>query len=132
MPIKISTENTVKNSTLNIEVISITEEKLKNILTDHIKKLQKSKDLISSISLFATLIGVLLTADFRIDGVNQDTVYGVLLVITILSFVYVIYVIWNCYKHRDDVDNIMRDIKTYSSIANLDVIVNKPKRRKKK
>lgn len=126
----LSTEKSVKNSTISIEVISITEEKLKNILTDHIKKLQKSKDFISSISLFVTLVGVSVTADFNIKGVSSDTVHGILFVLTAISFLYVCYVVWNCWKHRDDIDNIMKDIKTYSSIENLDVTVGKPRRKR--
>lgn len=136
MSLKIATtKNAVQNSTININVISITEEKLKLILTDHIKKLRKSKDFLSSASLFVTLVGVLLTADFHVEGVSSDTLHGILFVITLLSFAYFVYVVWNCYKHRDDVDNIMEDIKTYSAISNLDIVdtdAGRRGRRKKK
>ena len=59
---KLSVDNFINNTQINI--ITILEDKLKNILVEHVGKLKKPKDIMGAVALSLALFSTLLTADF--------------------------------------------------------------------
>lgn len=105
----ITINNTV--SEININVISITEDRLENILNSHFSRISRSKDWIGSVALSITLLIVLVTSDFK-DKWFEAAVWKALFILLFLaSLVYTVYCIFNSIKNRDSVQNIMTDIK---------------------
>lgn len=55
------------------DLIEITEDKLENILLKHLDKLNKVKGWLTPLSLFATILIVLLTAEFKLYfGIEKE------------------------------------------------------------
>lgn len=96
---------------ISVDVISIVESSLRNVLTKHVDRLRKGKDCIGAIALFITLVTVMLTADFKNILLDGKIWFGIFLVVTVASFAYLIYVAYNHYKYEDSVDQIIEDIK---------------------
>lgn len=102
--------NTINNTSVNL--IKITEDKLQNILVTHINNLEKPRDVVGAIALLVTLLGAMLTTEFKETwGLSADTWKGVFIVLFIASVVYLVWVIYNYCKNKDGVEAIMKDIK---------------------
>lgn len=108
---------TIKNtiSEISVSVISIPEDRLENILIKHVKKIERSKDFIGSSGLFIALVTTFVTSEFKDVGLASETWKGIFIVALIVSFIYMVRVIWNCIKNRVNVDKIMSDIKSAKS-----------------
>ena len=108
---------TIKNtiSEISVSVISIPEDRLENILIKHVKKIERSKDIIGSSGLFIALVTTFATSEFKDVGLASETWKGIFIVALIISFIYMVRVIWNCAKNRVNVDKIMSDIKSAKS-----------------
>ncbi len=106
----VNVTNTISNT--SVSLIQITEDKLVNILTRHVDKLKKSKEWLASLSFSVSLLLVLLTSDFRTKwGLSADTWRALFIFLFIASLGYLIYTIYNSFKHQVSVDSIMDDIK---------------------
>jgi protein-S-isoprenylcysteine O-methyltransferase Ste14 len=97
---------------LTVVPIQITEDKLKNILTQHIEKIKKSHGWIPALVTVVSFVLTIDTSDFHDSfGFNADTLKGFFGCLILLFFCYFLYVSWNCIKNRDSVDNIIKDIE---------------------
>ncbi len=106
----ITVENTISNTSVNI--IQITEDKLENILIKHINKLKKAHNVLGVFSLFVTLLATMFTTQFQnIWGLNADVWKGIFIMLTLGSFIYLVYVICNYFANRESVQSILSDIK---------------------
>lgn len=66
------------------DLIEITEDKLENILLKHLNKLTKIKSWITPLSLFATILIVFLTAEFKDFAGIEKAVWKAVFVISLL------------------------------------------------
>lgn len=107
---KIEVKETISN--VSVRIISITEDKLLNILNVHIQKIRKSNDWITALALFISMIGIAFSTEFKsIFGIDAQMLAGGFYVCVVLSFCYMCRVIYNCRKNKDSIDDIMKDIK---------------------
>lgn len=107
---KIIVTETITNTSVN--VISITEDKLVNILNRHVAKIKKNNDWMASLALLLSLIAMAITTDFHETfGMSSDTLRGLFYAGVIASFIHFVRSCYNCYKNRDSVDDIVKDIK---------------------
>lgn len=106
----ITVDNTISNTSVNL--IQITEDKLENILMKHVDKMKRAKSWISAAGLFLTLVGLVFATDFK-DwlGISKDTWKGIFGAMLVASAFYLGYVVRNCWKSRDSIENIIMDIK---------------------
>lgn len=105
-------DNVISNTSVNI--IQITEDRLENILTRHVDRLSRPKDLIGVFSLVLSLFGLWATTDFQSKLLPAQTWQGVFGAVLVGSIVYMLYVAWSCYKNKSSVDEIMKEIKKES------------------
>lgn len=107
---------TINNSVseININVISITEDRLENILNAHFVRMSHSRDWIGAAALFLTILIVLVTSDFKNKWLDAPTWRAFFLLLCIASLIYLIYCTYNFFKNKDSVSNILQDIKRTS------------------
>ena len=67
------------------ELIEITEDKLENILLKHLSKLNKIKGWLTPVSLFLTILIVLLTAEFKVFWSLEKEVWKSIFVLGLIS-----------------------------------------------
>ena len=73
------------------DLIEITEDKLENILLKHLNKMNKVKGWQVPVTLFVTIVLVLLTSEFKTKfGITADVWQAVFILAAIISF------IWSC------------------------------------
>lgn len=73
------------------EVIEITSDKLTIILTKHISSIEKSREWQTPLSIFLTIVLVLLTAEFKKSfGVSADTWLAIFIIACALCFLWLI------------------------------------------
>lgn len=101
--------NTISNTSVNL--IQITEDKLELILTRHVSKIRKSNDWLGAAAMVLTILGLLLTTEFRNKWVPADTWCGIFYTLFLVFAFYQVYVVWNCIANRSGVKNIINDIK---------------------
>ena len=108
---------TVKNtiSEISVSVISIPEDRLENILIKHVRKFKRSNDFVGSSGLFIALVTTFVTSKFQNIGLSAETWKGIFIVALVVSFIYMVYVLFNCFYNRSSVDKIMLDIKSAKS-----------------
>lgn len=107
---KVEVKETISN--VSVGIISITEDKLVNILNTHIAKIKKNHDWITALALFVSLFGIALTTEFKnVLGIDALMITGGYYVLVFLSLCYFVRVVYHCYKNRDSIDSIMQDIK---------------------
>lgn len=103
-------ENVIANTSVN--VISITEDKLENILIKHLAIFKKSKDWIGSLALFITVLATLLTSNFHtLWGLEPAVFQAIFLILLVVSFIYFIITLLNVIRHKDSIDSLINDIK---------------------
>lgn len=103
-------ENTIKNTSVN--VISIIEDKLENILNKHFAKLKRANDWVGAAAFFATVLATLLTSDFhKTLGFEPAVFQAIFIILLIVSFGYLCYTIVNAIVNRVSVKKIIKDIK---------------------
>lgn len=100
---------TVKNtiSEISVSVISIPEDRLENILIKHVSKFKRSNDFVGSSGLFIALVTTFVTSKFQNIGLSAETWKGIFIVALVVSFIYMVYVLFNCFYNRSSVDKIM-------------------------
>lgn len=106
----VTVTNTYSNTSVN--VISITEDRLINILTSHIEKIKKSKEWLAASGFSVSLLLVLLTSDFKNTwGIKADFWLAFIFFIFLGSVIYLVNILYNCQKYKIDVEDIVNDIK---------------------
>lgn len=98
-------------SEININVISITEDRLENILTSHFHRISRSKDWIGAVALSVTLLIVLVTSEFKDKWLQAPVWKAFFIMLFLASLAYSVYCLYNLIANRDSVKAIMSDIK---------------------
>ena len=114
MPLLPQTNISIDNevSCTSVTVIHIIEDKLINILTRHVSRLKRPRDIAGAFALTLSLLIVLLTATFKKTGaLTPDMWSGIFGTLFVVSVIYTIYTIYNYFKDRSSVEDIIRDIK---------------------
>ena len=107
---KVAVNETI--STVSVNIIQITEDKLVNILTAHVGKIRKSSDWGGALAMFLSFVGLAVTSDFHETfGISADTLRGIFYCGMLASLVYLVKSCVNRYKNRDSVEDILKDIK---------------------
>ena len=96
----------------NVEgrVIVITEDKLKLCLRDYEDALGKPQKWVAPFGLFVTLSLVLLTADFKKFGFNEDVWCAILVIADLIFIRWLIISLINC-KRKPSIDTLINNIK---------------------
>lgn len=112
---------TINNSVseININVISITEDKLEIILKDHFDNMRKSNDWIGAIALSITLLIVLVTSEFKDKWLDAPTWKALFILLFIASLIYSGYCIYNAIVHRNTLKKLIQDIKKQETISEV-------------
>ncbi len=80
--------NEVRTNTKS-DLIEITEDKLENILLKHLSKLNKIRGWLTPLSLFITILIVLLTADFKIFiGLGKEIWKAIFVISLLATFIW--------------------------------------------
>ena len=105
--------NERRNNTKS-DLIEITEDKLENILLKHLNKLKKSQSWITPISLFITILVVLLTTEFKeFLSLSKEIWKATFLISLVITFIWALKGIYNaikCYK-KNTIDFLIGQIK---------------------
>jgi len=81
------------------ELIEITEDKLENILLKHLHKLNKVSGWLTPVSLFVTILIVLLTAEFKsFIGLDKNVWNAIFIISLLITVVWSTFAIYNAYK----------------------------------
>ena len=81
------------------ELIEITEDKLENILLKHLSKLNKVKGWLTPVSLFVTILIVILTADFKpLWGLEKEVWKAIFVVAMLLTIIWSIISLFEAIK----------------------------------
>lgn len=106
---KVTIHNTV--SDISVRVITITEDRLENVVNKHINKFRKSQDYIGSIALTISLLIVLVTSEFKNKGFDAGTWRGIFIALFCASLFYLVYVFVNLYKGRNGREELLEELK---------------------
>ena len=107
---KIAVNKTISNVSINL--IQITEDKLMNILNEHVRKIKKSNDWIGAVMSSLSLLGILSTSSFKDSfGLTKYTLQAFFILIFVISIIYAFHTIYNCIKNKSNVTDIISDIK---------------------
>lgn len=87
------------------DLIQITDDKLRNILKDHISRLKKANDWLIPLSITITLLITFLTTDFSKDflSISKSIWQGLFIIIFIISIIWLIIAIINTIKQRKSI-----------------------------
>ena len=111
----VTINNTI--SDISVNVITITEDRMENILIKHVSKIRKSKDYIGAAALVISLLIVLVTSEFKDKWLDAGTWRGLFIFLFIASIFYLLYTLVNLKRHNSSVDEIMYDIKSSTRSA---------------
>ena len=100
------------------EIIVINIDKVKLILNEHQKKVQKKIDLINPLALFLTLLVANITAEFTDTwGLGKDVWKAIFVLLNMVSFCWLAYCAYNvlyiCRGHN--VESVIKELKQSSS-----------------
>lgn len=91
--------NQKRNNTKS-DLIEITEDKLENILLKHLHKKQKAQSWLTPLTLFMTVLIVLLTSDFKdFIGIKKEVWNALFLLTLFVSFIWLIAGVVRAVKH---------------------------------
>ena len=96
------------------ELIEITEDKLENILLKHLNKLNKVKGWLTPISLFITILIVLLTADFKpFLGLEKEVWNAIFIISALIALIWSITSIISAIKcsRSSTISFLIKEIK---------------------
>jgi len=118
MPINIQEENRFVNqvcSNTKSDLIEITEDKLENILSRFILNLKKVQLWLTPLTLFVSILIVVLTADFNKDflSIPKEIWSSIFYISLVLSFIWLIWSIINSIRlyKRTRLEYIINKIK---------------------
>lgn len=102
-------------------IIKIPDDTLENILNLHISNLKKSREWLAALSFSISTLLVLLTADFKEKwGIVGDGWKILFILIFIISIIYLIYTIINCFTQKVTAKSIVIDIKSRNRVHHND------------
>jgi hypothetical protein len=93
------------------EMIIITEDKLKLCILKHISAVTEQAGWIAPVSLFATFVTVLATADFRQFVFPAATWHAVFVICTLITGLWSAQAVWRAWGTPANIDTLVRDIK---------------------
>ena len=99
------------------DLIEITEDKLENILLKHLSKLNKVKGWLTPLSLFVTILIVILTSTFKsFIGLEKEVWKAVFVISLIVTFIWTIIATYNAIKCSKDasISFLINEIKNKS------------------
>lgn len=105
--------NERRNNTKS-DLIEITEDKLENILLKHLSKLKKAQSWLTPLSLFVTILIVLLTTEFKeFLTIGKDVWNAVFIVSLLLTFGWMIKGIYDAIKcsGKNTIEYLINQIK---------------------
>lgn len=106
-------ENTISNTGVNL--ITITEDKLRIILMEHETKMKKSHDWFAALGFFATVTITLFTSDFHeVFGLDPIVLKTIFWILFFVSLGYLGYTLINSILKKDSVDSVIQDVKNDS------------------
>ena len=101
-----------KYSNTQSDLIEITEDKLRIILNESYSIIKRTKDWIGAAGLFLSILITLLTSNFRDTLILKSEIWNAIFwLCLVISGIYLIYVIFNKFKNRISVDEIIDQIK---------------------
>lgn len=104
----------VKNE-MDMVIIQIPESSARNILTRHFDKISKSRDWVNALIFFIPFTMTYFTSTFQdktIFGwnISSDQFSALFFFCWIASLLYLAYTIYNAFRHKDSVDDIINDL----------------------
>ena len=92
--------------------ITITEDKLRNILLKHVPMIRKSRDWIGAFFTTASLSASIYACSFTEKlGLSGDVWKGIFLVLIIVSAILLLYSCYNALRKNSNEEKIIKDIK---------------------
>lgn len=100
--------------------ITITEDKLRNILLKHVPMIRKSRDWIGAFFTTAGLSASIYACSFTEKlGLSGDMWKGIFLVLIVVSAILLIYSCFNAIRKNSDEEKIIKDIKNVERKAQI-------------
>ena len=96
---------------LTQDVIVTTEDKLKLSLSKYQKGVERKMEWITPLSIFLTILTVLLTSSFRNFGLSSNTWEAIFILVGLGSFVWLIYSLRFAFKPLK-IEDIIVELKT--------------------
>lgn len=96
------------------DLIEITEDKLENILLKHLNKLNKVKGWVTPLSLFATILIVLLTAEFKLYfGIEKEVWKAFFVISLFVTLIWTGKTMYNAIKcsKKSSISFLINEIK---------------------
>ncbi len=114
-------KNLVQNSKVHVNLgqdfIVTTEDKVRLCMTNHAQRLATQSAWIGPLSLFLTIILVLLTADFRETfGVPKDTWHAFFILASIFTATWSARTIIHSFRASTSIDQIVEEFKRSSTL----------------
>lgn len=98
------------------DVITITEDKLENILNKNVSRIKKSKDIVTSLGLSISLYSLVCQTSLNgFWGFSGETIRGFFLLSLVVSIFYLIKTFINILFYSITSNDIIREIKSYSN-----------------
>ncbi|MBL4886327.1 MAG: hypothetical protein JKY95_17575 [Planctomycetaceae bacterium] len=109
-------QTSVLHLNVSQEVIITTEDKVRLCMTEHANQLIARQNWIAPLSLFVTILVVLLTADFSDRLIfPKATWHAVFVLGAILAFVWAVQTIYRAINATTSIDNIVIELKKSST-----------------
>ena len=100
--------------------ITITEDKLRNILLKHVPMIRKSRDWIGAFFTTAGLSASIYACSFTEKlGLSGDVWKGIFLVLIIVSAILFLYSCYNALRKNSNEEKIIKDIKNVEGKTNI-------------
>jgi len=103
-----------KRENIKSDLITITHDKLENILLKHLEKLSFKNKWLAPLSLFLSLLATLLTAKFdNIFGLSKDIWQAIFIVCCCSSFIWLMISIFKLiiYRKEATLESLLNKIK---------------------
>ncbi|MCK8623662.1 hypothetical protein [Prevotella sp. E13-27] len=92
--------------------ITITEDKLRNILLKHVPRLRNSRGWVGAFFTMVSLSATIYACTFKdFIGLKADIWKGIFLVLTVMAIIAFIYFCFNAYNNRSNEELIIEEIK---------------------
>lgn len=108
--VKVVVDNTISNT--SVTIIEITEDKLEKILIMHVSQIKKVQDWKSALAFVVAFGGMIFSSNFHETlGLKPDTILGIVWMCLVISLIYFGKCFINFCKNKDNVDDILNEIK---------------------
>ena len=111
----VNTENVYNNTSQNL--IRITEDKLENILINHISKIEKKGDWKTPLGIIISIVLALISTQFQDGFFLKASVWEAIFIISLVIAIFVfLYKIYYCLKIDSSLKSLMDKIKNVNHI----------------